>query len=84
VTAPAAVTLVAPTSVSVSGTGDDATINANFSAIDSALGDAVIDLNNLRNRIIDNQTILTNLVNKVNSLLVELRAGTGVAILASL
>lgn len=81
VTAPTAIGATGTTSTTVSGTGDDATINANFGALDSFAAAAVIDLNNLRNTIISNQTLLTNLINKVNSLLDELRESTGIAIL---
>lgn len=81
VSAPAANTAAGTTSTAVSGTGDDATINANFAALDTFSGQAVADLTTLRNAIIANQTILTNLVNKVNSLMNELREGTGIAIL---
>jgi hypothetical protein len=81
VAAPAAVTAIGTTSTTVSGTGDDATINANFGALDTFTAAAVVDLGNLRNTMIANQTILTNLINKVNSLLDELREGSGIAIL---
>ena len=81
VSAPAAINASAVTSASVSGTGDDATINSNFSALDTFTSQVVSDLNNLRNTIISNQNILTNLVSKVNSLRAEFTEGSGVAIL---
>jgi len=81
ISAPAAVTAAATVSVTVSGTGDDPTINGNFIAIDAFTVLAVADLGNLRSTVISNQTILTNLVTKVNALLVEFREGSGIALL---
>lgn len=82
VTAPSAITASATTSTAISGTGDDANINANFTALDGFTSQVVADLGNLRNTIIANQAILTNLVNKLNATLSEFREGEGIALLA--
>lgn len=81
VSAPSAITSTAVTSTAVSGTGDDANINANFTALDAFTTTAIADLQALRNTIIANQTILTNLVAKQNALLNAIREGSGFAIL---
>lgn len=79
--APPAITAVAPTFDTISGSGADTELNNNFSAISTFAGQVITDLTALRNTIIADQTLLASIESKINELLEAIREGTGVAIL---
>jgi len=83
IVAPTAVGTTALAPISISGTGNDADLNTNFAEIQTKIGLIITDLNNVRNTVIADQVLITAHKDKINSLLVELRDGTGVAILNS-
>lgn len=81
VTGPPAIGASNPSIGTVTGTGDDATINSNFTNVSTEVNNLVTDVTNLRVAVQATNTLLIEVRDKLNETLAAIRKDTGVAIL---
>lgn len=78
---PAAQTSASPTINTVSGTGDDTTINNNFTNLKTEFDKVINEIADLISKLTGNVTVTNSGKAKVNALLAELRKSSGNGVL---